>query len=151
MWHTALIAGHATTGGVALLAGCVAHRGRVLFATYLWSLTACVALLAAAVGEEWTRLDGPARGLFGAFAVLGVVMLWLASGARRLPAPSPRYVDRVGFTLVALADAFVVITVLNAGAPVVAVVVVGVVVAGLGHGALRVVKARLAERTLVQP
>jgi hypothetical protein len=151
MWHTVLIAGHALSGSVALLAGCVAHRGRGLFGTYLWALTACVALLVAAVVEQWTRLDGPARGLFGAFAALGAVLLWLAFGARRLPAPSPRYVDRVGFTLVALADAFVVITVLNAGAPAAAVVAAGVVVAGLGHLVLRVVKARLAERTLVQP
>ena len=151
MWHTVLIAGHAIAGSVALLAGCVAHRGRILFGTYLWSLTACVALLVAAVGEQWARLDTPERGLFGAFAVLGLVLLWLAFGAARLPAPSRRYVDRVGFTLVALADAFVVITVLNAGAPVAVVVAAGVVVAGVGHVVLRVAKARLAERTLVQP
>lgn len=40
MWHTIFIAGHAVTGGIALLAGCVAIGRRALFGTYLWSLIA---------------------------------------------------------------------------------------------------------------
>jgi hypothetical protein len=151
MWHAILIGLHAGTGTVALLAGCLGHRARALFTTYLWALVACVAFLAAAVVDGWARLDPAARILFGAFVVLGVVMVWLAITARRLPAPSPAYVDRVGFTLVALLDAFVVITVLNAGAPVALVVAAGVVIAGAGHFVLRAAKARAAERTLVQP
>jgi hypothetical protein len=154
MWHTVLISLHAISGTVALLAGCLAHRGRALFETYLWSLVATIAFLGAAVAEEWTRLDALSRTLFGAFAVLGLLMLWLAFGARRLPAPSPRYVDRVGFTVVALFDAFAVIAVLNAGAPVALVVAAGLVVAIAGHFVLRVVKAAVVdtsgERTLVQ-
>jgi hypothetical protein len=140
MWHTILIAAHAIAGTVALLAGLVAHRGRALFDTYLWSLVATIALLAAAVFEEWGRLGGAARALFIAFVVLGGVMVWLAATARRLPARSPAYVDRVGFTLVALFDAFVVITVLNLGAPVALVVASGVVVAVAGHFVLRATK-----------
>ncbi|MPZ80909.1 MAG: hypothetical protein GEV28_11130 [Actinophytocola sp.] len=139
--HAVLIALHALTGTVALLAGCVAHRRRAYFEVYLWSLVATVAFLAAAVAEEWSRLDAVSRALFAAFVVLGLVMLWLACTARRLPAPSPRYVDRVGFTLVALFDAFIVITVLNLGAPVALVVASGVVVAVAGHFALRAAKA----------
>jgi hypothetical protein len=149
MAHSILIALHALTGGVALITGCLAHRGRALFETYLWSLLACVALLTAAVAEEWTRLDGVARGLFGAFVVLGLVMFRLAFGARRLPAPSAPYVDRVGFTLVALFDAFAVITVLNAGASIPLVVAAGVVVAVGGHFVLRVAKVRVERRMLV--
>jgi hypothetical protein len=141
MWHTVLISLHAIGGTIALLTGCLAHRGRALFQTYLWSLVATIAFLGAAVVEEWARLDALSRGLFGAFVVLGLVMVWLAFDARRLPAPSPRYVDRVGFTVVALFDAFVVIAVLNAGVPVVLVVAAGVVVAVAGHFVLRAVKA----------
>jgi hypothetical protein len=141
MWHTVLIGLHAITGTIALLAGCLAHGGRALFRTYLWSLVATVVFLGAAVVEEWARLDALTRGLFGAFVVLGLVMVWLAFDARRLPAPSPGYVDRVGFTVVALFDAFAVITVLNAGAPVVLVVAAGVVVAVAGHFVLRAVKS----------
>jgi hypothetical protein len=151
MWHTVLISLHAIGGTIALLAGCLAHRGRALFRTYLWSLVATIAFLGAAVVEEWSRLDALSRGLFGAFVVLGLVMVWLAFDARRLPAPSPLYVDRVGFTVVALFDAFVVIAVLNAGAPVALVVAAGVVVAVAGHFVLRAVKAAVGgERTLVR-
>ncbi len=152
MWHTVLVTLHAVSGTVALLAGCVAHRARALFDTYLWALTCTVVFLGAAVAVDWGGLDGPARAVFVAFAGLGLVMLRLATGARRLPAPSPRYVDRVGFTLVALFDAFVVITVLDLGAPPVLVVASGLLVAGAGHVVLRVAKARVTppERTLVQ-
>lgn len=154
MWHTVLIALHAISGTIALLVGCLAHRARAMFRIYFWSLVATIAFLGAAVAAEWPRLDALSRGLFGAFAVLGLVMVWLAFDARRLPAPSPRYVDRVGFTVVALFDAFVVITVLNAGASVALVVASGVVVAVAGHFVLRAVKsavgARSGERTLVQ-
>lgn len=141
MWHTVLIALHAITGTVALLAGFVAHRGRLLFGTYLWALVATVVFLAAAVGEEWGRIDAAARVVFAAFVVLGLVMVWLAVDARRAPVLSPRYLDRVGFTLVALFDAFIVITVLNLGAPVALVVAAGVVAAIGGHFAIRAAKA----------
>lgn len=135
------VALHALAGTIALLTGCFAHRNHALFATYLWSLAACVASLAAAMAGEWPQLDNPARAVFGAFLALALLMLWLAFDARRLPAPSPAYVDRVGFTLVALFDAFVVITVLNAGVPL--AITSGVVVAVAGHFVLRAAKARL--------
>ncbi len=73
-------------------------------------------------GAEWAELPAGTRVLFTAFALLGVVMLWRAARARpirpsrRVP-PSARYVEHVGFTLVALFDAFIVILVLNIGAP----------------------------------
>lgn len=145
MWHAVLIGLHAASGGVALLAGLVAHRGRALFAIYLWALVAAIVLLVAAVVEEWGRIDAASRILFAAFAVLGGYMVWRAVRARRIqPAgsvPSPRYVDHVGFTVVGLADAFLVITVLNVGAPV--AVVAGVLGAIAGHYALRAAKASI--------
>lgn len=142
MWHTVLIALHALSGAVALMTGLVAHRGRALFETYLWSLVATVIFLALAVVEEWSRLDAAAQVLFAAFTGLGVVMVWLATRARGLPL-SPRYVSLVGFTVVALFDAFIVITVLNVGAPVFLVVASGVLVAIGGHFVLRAINARL--------
>ena len=51
MWHTIVIAAHAVTGGVALLAGCVAIGRRTLFGTYLWSLVAMEVFLGA-LGQE---------------------------------------------------------------------------------------------------
>jgi len=52
--------------------------------------------------------------------------------------PSARYYEHAGFTLVALVDAFLVVTVLHTGAPVWAVAATGVVVALAGHFALRI-------------
>jgi hypothetical protein len=70
---------------------------------------------------------------------------WLAG--RQRPAgdagPAAGYIAHVGFTLVALFDAFAVITVLNSGAPVWSVVAAGVVVAVIGHYTLRAVRNRL--------
>ena len=141
-----LITLHAIAGTVALLAGSVAHRGRVLFGVYFWALVACVGFLAAAVREGWAEYDGVTRPLFGALAVLGVVMVALAASARRL-ALSPAYVDRVGFTLVALFDAFIVVFVLNLGAPVAVVVGSGVAVGIAGHFVLRAARAGLVPAT----
>lgn len=140
MWHAVLIALHAVAGVVALAAGAVAHRWVGLFGVYLWSLVAMVGFLAAAVGEEWARIDPLSRVLFLGFVVLGVVMVRLALLARRVPVGSAAYVDRVGFTLIALVDAFLVVAVLNLGAPVWVVVACGVAVGVVGHVVLRVVK-----------
>ena len=150
MAHTILITLHAVAGTVALLAGAVAIRGRALFAAYLWSLVAMVVFLLAATVVAWAGLDTATRVLFTAFAVLGLVMVWRARQAGRLrPArsrpPSSRYVAHVGFTLVALFDAFVVITVLNSGAPVWLVVAAGLAVAVAGHFVLTAVARKITE------
>jgi len=141
MSHGILIGLHAGAAVVALLAGFGAHRGAGWFAVYFWSLVAAIALLGAAVVEEWATLDAAARVLFTAFVGLGGVLVWLAARARGLGL-TPRHVDLVGFTLVALFDAFAVITVLDAGVAV--AVTTGVVVAIAGHYVLRAAKARLA-------
>lgn len=149
MWHTILIGAHALAGGVSLLAGLVAIGRRTpLFGVYLWAMVAMAALLVAAVVEEWTTLDVAAQALFVAFAVLAGVMVWRAEQARRLrPAtgrrPVPAYVNHMGFTLIALFDAFVVILVLNAGAPVWLVVVAGVAIGVAGHYVLVTARRRI--------
>ncbi len=148
MWHGVLIGLHAGTGVLALLAGLGAHRGPRWFAVYFWSLVATVVFLAAAVVEEWATLDVAARVLFTAFVGLGVVMVRLAVRARGLGL-TPRHVDLVGFTLVALFDAFMVITVLDAGVP--AAVATGVVVATAGHLTLRTLKSRLTASPTLTP
>ena len=53
----------------------------------------------------------------------------------------------MGFTLVALFDAFVVILVLDLGAPGWLVAAAGVLIAVAGHLALRAVRERLIETT----
>lgn len=152
MWHTIFITVHAVTGTLALLAGSVALRRGSLFGTYLWSLAGMEVFLVLAIAVEWAELPAGTRVLFTALTFLGVVMLWCAARARpirpaRTAPPSPRYVQYVGFTLVALFDAFIVILVLNAGAPGWLVAAVGVLVAVAGHFVLREAKARLAPIT----
>ncbi len=145
MWHTVFIAVHAAAGLIAFGAGCVAIRRGGLFWTYLWSLVAMELFLVLAIAAEWTLIDAFTRLLFGALAALGLIMVWQADQARRnRPSGSPeqwaRYVAGVGFTLVALVDAFVVVTVLNAGAPGWSVAVVGVAIGVVGHLKLRAVR-----------
>src|SRR6266498_1311716 len=105
MWHGILIGAHAVSGLVALVAGVVAMRRGRLFDVYLGALAGMAIFLVLAVGVGWDALDAGGRGLFTAFAGLAGVMVWLAGRARgERPsggfAPSARYLDRVGFTVV---------------------------------------------------
>jgi len=136
--HTALIALHAAAGVMALGAGAIAIRRASSFGVYLWSLVVCIAALAAVVVYDWEGLEAGTRVLFLVFVVFGAYMIRRAVVARRcLAAPSAerrsRYLDNLGFTLVALFDAFLVIAVLDLGAPGWLTAVAGVAVAVAGH------------------
>lgn len=149
--HPALITIHAGAGLVALFAGAAALRRRAAFAWYFWSLVACIGFLAAVVAYDWSTLDGSTRALFAALVALGVVMLGRGAHARVLldaapGPPSARFAQHVGFTLVALFDAFLVIAVLDLGVPTWAVVAAGVVGAIAGHFAVRRVSPAAASR-----
>lgn len=142
MYLVAVIA-HALFGVAALAAGVVAFErpGRA-FRPYLIALGLMLGFLVAAVALEWGRLDAGTRMLFGALTALGAVVVACGIEAYRArPArggsPDARYRRALGFTLVALTDAFLVIAVLDLGAPPWAVVATGVVVAAAGHWALR--------------
>jgi len=154
MLHGVLIALHAATGFLALAAGAVAVRNGRFFDVYLWSLIGMALFLVLAVGAEWAVIDTGARLLFAAFGVLAAVMVWRAVLARRIrPAgmPSPGYVEHVGFTLVGLFDAFAVIAVLNAGAPIWLVVGTGVLIAVAGHFAIRSARRALSDQRRPEP
>ncbi|MGH3319248.1 MAG: hypothetical protein ACRDN9_03540 [Streptosporangiaceae bacterium] len=151
MLHTTLIALHALSGVIAFLTGCLAVQRRSYFRVYFWSLASLVLSLAAAIAVSWTGLGTPMRALFVAFVALGGYMVWRAVQARRilltsLAHPTSRYLDHLGFTLVALFDGFAVIAVFDLGAPGWLAAVVGVAVAGGGHVAIRTLKSRLAPR-----
>jgi hypothetical protein len=148
VWHTVFIVLHAAFGVISFAAGLVAIRSGNLFPVYLWSLVGTIVFLVLPVGAEWNQLEQALRLLFVAFIVLGGFMLWRAAMAARIrPAgPSERtapYVAHVGFTLVALFDAFIVITVLDMGASGWLVAASGVAFAIAGHFVLREAKRRL--------
>lgn len=155
MLHATLIALHAVSGAIAFIAGCLVLRRRTGFSVYRWSLLALVLFLAAAIAIDWPTLDTLSRILFTAFVALGGYLVYRASRARRLLAATEveryaRLADHVGFTLIALFDGFVVILVLDLGAPTWLVVLVGIGAAVAGHFALRRVKTRAA-RTTTEP
>jgi hypothetical protein len=138
MWHTIFIATHAGAGGIALLTGCVTIARRALFGIYFGALIAMEVFLMLAIAAQWTAIDTPARILFSAFALLGLLMVWRANQARRTPL-GRGYVEHVGFTLVALFDAFIVILVLNLGAPVWLVAGSAILIAMAAHVLLRAI------------
>jgi hypothetical protein len=121
MWHTVFITVHAGAGLVALITGAVALRTRRLLGVYRGALVSMALALASAVAVDWAGTDPAGRVLFAAFVALAAVMVWQA------------FHGNIWFTLVALLDAFVVVAVLDAGAPVWLVVGAGVVIAIAGH------------------
>lgn len=149
MVHATLIAAHATSGVVAFTAGCVAIRRRSAFAVYQWALVSLVVFLAAVVAADWPRLSTTSQALFAALSGLGGYMIWRSVQARRLlPAtsaqPSGRYLDHLGFTLVALFDGFAIIAVLTFGGPGWLDGVVGVLGVAVGHATITTLKTRIA-------
>lgn len=136
----ALIAIHAAAGLVALGAGWLAITRGAAVALYFWSLAACITFVAAAVAVDWDGLSGGTRALFLALLALGAYMVFRGASARRRLAsersPSSRDLDDVGFTLIALVVAFVVILALDLGVGGFAAAAIAVVVAALGHRAL---------------
>jgi hypothetical protein len=150
MLHIGLIALHAVSGVVALGAGASLLRppGRSLptmFSVYLGALWAMVLFLAAAVGAGWPALDRSSRVLFGALTIFAVFIGargWAArkNARQRGPGWEHRYLENVGFTLVALFDGFVIVAALDLGAPVWLIVligVLGVLIARLGIGRIK--------------
>jgi len=109
------------------------------------------------VATDWSAAGNGGRVLFTAFAALAGFMVVRAFLARRLQTtgaapPTARYIDHLGFTLVALFDAFVVIAVLDASAPIWAVTGLGVLIAVAGHFAIRWAKTHLTTpRTHTRP
>jgi hypothetical protein len=150
--HTVLISLHAVAGVVAFAAGVVVisrRRSMPVFAVYYAGLVGLAVFLAAAVGLDWSGLGGAVRAGFAALTVLAGVLIWQADRARRLFAAQPdrrtaRYLDHVGFTLVALFDGFAIIAVVVNGGPGWAAALVGVAGVAIGHHTIRRLKDHLA-------
>lgn len=122
MWHTLFIALHSVAGLIAFAAGCLAAWRRTHFAVYFWLLVGMVVFLVAALTLDWPNLDALSRILFSILTALGGYMVWRAVQASRLlplqgNAEQTRFIHHVGFTLISLFVGFVVIAVLDLGAP----------------------------------
>lgn len=146
--HSILIAVHALSGAVAFGCGLRALRRASWFAAYYWSMVAMAGFVVAAVAVGWPDLDSAPRIVFAGLLALAAVMLWRAEQARQLLRaghyPSPAAVGQIGFTLVALADAFVVVGVIDLGAPAAVVLPAALLVALVGHLLVRRAQRGLA-------
>ncbi|MEU4392682.1 hypothetical protein [Kribbella sp. NPDC023855] len=148
MWHTVFIVLHATAGVVAFATGCFAVRRQGLFPYYFWSLALLDLFMVVAVSIGWRDMGTAARVVFSGLIVLGGYMMWRAIQASRTrPSagnpPSAKYLDHLGFTLIALFEGFAIVAAIDLGAPtwlVVALAVGGVLA---GHLTLNHLKSSL--------
>jgi hypothetical protein len=148
MWHTAFITVHATAATIALVSGVLAlPAGRFLLA-YRCSLALSIATLVPALLVDWTTTDTTARLVFSGLLALGAVMVLRAELAARLRpertgGPTAHYLDHIGFTLISLTEAFVIVALIRAGVPGWLIAVAAVGLALTGHVLLQNTKARL--------
>ena len=145
MIHSLLIALHAVFGVSALALGVVAlfsqrpETGDV-FGWYLGSLWAMVVALVAVVTVDWPGLSGTSRAIYGALILLALYMGWRGWRALRNVRDQSSgwhqaWIDDVDFTLIALFDGFIIVGILDLGAPVWLVVLaglLGIVIGRLG-------------------
>ncbi|WP_460348290.1 hypothetical protein [Actinoallomurus acanthiterrae] len=106
--------------------------------------------LVLAIAADWAAIAPSSRLLFVLFALLELIMVGRAGRARRIrPSDNARplagYIDHVGFTLIALFDAFIMILVLDLSGPGWLVAGAGYAIAVAGRFTLRTVRAHLAE------
>jgi hypothetical protein len=91
---------------------------------------------------DWGDLAVAARIVFAALLVLAGVMTLRAARVGRRPGALARDLDDLGFLVIALVDAFLVISALRLGVPPWGLAAVGVGVAAAGHVTLGRLRAR---------
>ena len=152
MIHTILIFGHASAGAIALVFGCVALRPptrfSVVFRIYYAALLTMVILLVAVVVYNWGMLSLGQRVTFSLLAALGIYTAARGVQAhraltRQVVGWRRRYVDHVGFTVIALFDGFAVVSAVDSGAPLPLILLVGVLGVVAGVATINRVKSRV--------
>jgi hypothetical protein len=148
--RTGLIAAHAASAVIAftLGVGLAARRGRhpAQALSYLIALALMAVFVTTAVILDWHALTPAIRGIFTALLALAAYTVWrgyrargkLAVGGASLPGA----LDDLGFTLIALFTAFVVVLANDLGGPVWLVVALGVLAVAVGRRLTGLIKAR---------
>lgn len=143
MTHTVLITLHALSGATCFGFGLLAlrrgqTRRRQTLAVYFAALLAMVGFVGVAVALTWSGLGTATRLIYAVLGGLAAVMVGRAVAAwRGAQQPSVAFVGHVGFTLVSLFEAFVIVSALDLGAPTWLVVVGAVLGAVTGHLLIR--------------
>jgi hypothetical protein len=145
---TAFITVHAAAATIAFGAGLLAAPAGHFLLVYRGAMAVMALALVPAVLVDWSATDPTARMVFVGLIGLACVMVLRAELAgRRHPArtggPTGAYLEHIGFTLIGLADGFVVVAAIRAGAPGWAVGVLAVGVVAVGHVTIQVAKRRL--------
>ena len=129
-----LLALHAASASVALITAVFVRRRPRWFATYYWSMVAMVAFLVVGIAADLGARQPGVLVIDGALVALAGFMVWRVEQARRLADhSSQRSAEHVGFTVVGLVDAFVVVTLVGLALPGWLVAVVGAGIAVVGH------------------
>ncbi|TFV48145.1 hypothetical protein [Blastococcus sp. TF02A-35] len=147
MSDTVFVAVHAAAATLAFGAGLLALPAGRFLGVYRLALLVMVLALVPALLLDWSATDPLARAVFGGLLVLAAVVLVRAELAARIRpdrtgGPTAAYLEHVGFTLVALADGFVVVAAVRAGVPGWLVGLGAVAVVAVGHAAIQVGKRR---------
>lgn len=131
-----LIVAHTVAGILAFAAGCAVIRPPadvrgIRFRLYFGSLVALVVFLVAAIGSHWADLATPTRVIYMLLTGLGLYMVWRGRQAQTAATQDGRYIEHVGFTLIALFDGFVIVSAIDLRAPtwlVVSIAIAGVLI-----------------------
>lgn len=155
MAHTILIAAHATCGLIAFVVGILVLRPRTmtvtpLFHLYLGALLLMVFFLLLVVGFDWLIIDMASRLIFSALIILALYVGWRGWHALQILRHQAtdqvdRYIDDVGFTLIALFDGFIIVFFLDLGSPIWLVVLIGLLGILIGRSVVIAVKRRVAQ------
>ena len=154
--HNVLIGLHAAAGVVGFGVGVAAlfQQGprSWRYPVYFACLLLLVVFMVAVVVVDWPRLGGGTRFIYGALISLGLYMIWRGghAGLRLRGAAGGwrhKYVNDIGFTLIALFDGFVIVAAVDLDAPVWAVVLIAVLGVAVGIWAIGRVRARLPVST----
>lgn len=148
MLNSLAITVHAVAATLAFAAGLLSLPTGRFLALYRSALAVMALALVPALLVDWSGTDTVARAVFVGLLVLAGVMVARGElAARSRPAltggPTAGFVDHVGFTLIALADGFAVVTAIRAGLPGWAVGVVAGGIVAVGHFSLGAAKNRL--------
>lgn len=141
--YTLLITLHAITASVALVAAVMARRHARWCATYVGALVAMLVFLVLAVGWDWRGRSVVQHAVVAALVALGGVMIAKAEQARRARHdPGSDVTGLVGFGVIGLVDAFVIVALVNAGLPGWLVGVTGGAIAAAGHAVIHQLRRR---------
>jgi uncharacterized membrane protein YqjE len=130
LMHNILIAIHAFGGILAFITGAIvllpsvhlqANR-RWIFNLFLVSIAILLIPLYLVISIDWPQLGFIQQAAFLGLGVLGLYMAWRSFQARKslqeqFEGWQPKYMDHIGFNLISLFEGFIIVAVIDLGAP----------------------------------